>query len=98
MEELDEFGLPYALTGDEVKDKEIIKLRNLCRRETGHGQWDKQALNITALGLSVLCQVLRGGNGYGFDKCSAADWVTFAFYLVLMTGLIILAVWIIRRE
>ena len=83
---------------DIVKDKEIIWLRNLCRRETGHGQWDKQALNIAALVLSVLCQVLRGGNGYGFNKCSIADWTTFSLYLVFMTGLITLAVGIIRRE
>jgi hypothetical protein len=41
---------------------------------------------------------LRGGNGYGFNKCSIADWTTFSLYLVFMTGLITIAVWIIRRE
>jgi len=55
-------------------------------------------MNLTALGLSVMCQILRGGNGYGFTRCSAGDWGIFGTYVFLMMCLIVLAVWVVRRD
>ena len=86
-------------TGDMKKDSEIEHLRSIVLQERGHGQWNKQAINFGCLIVLTIFSFVRGGKTeFGFPKCSTADWIAIAIFLILMTVFVILAVKIASKE
>lgn len=83
-EKYDELGLPVI---DKEKDpqtaKEVAIVRKLIIQERSHGQWKKQGINVVALILLLLNQILRGKV---FSKCDLGDWLSLTIFVVLMIG------------
>mmetsp|Transcript_17900 Transcript_17900/g.27679 ORF Transcript_17900/g.27679 Transcript_17900/m.27679 type:complete len:240 (-) Transcript_17900:13-732(-) len=74
-------------------------LRRLVYQEMGHGQWKKQGFNILCLLLLVITSLLRGGKwDLSFDKCSAADWISVAVLIALLSSIIYFATVSIAEE
>jgi hypothetical protein len=96
---VDEFGLPKLPTGDPQTDKEVKYLRTLVRQEQGHGQWKKQALNLISLVILIVRSLARSSMlGFEMKKCSVADWVVSAVFIILMAIMVKVATALSARE
>lgn len=68
-------------------------MKKIIYQESGHGQWKKQGVNLLCLVCLLVQSLLRGGKGsIGFEKCSAADWIFLAVFLIVMISIVYIAV------
>lgn len=81
-----EFGLPiFDQNKDPVEYAEVEKVKHMVVQERGHGQWRKQGINLVALCILLVNQILRGKT---FAKCSAPDWVAVTVFFCCMVAIV----------
>lgn len=75
-----------------------MELHKIIRQERSHGQWAKQGLNLVSLVLLLLQSLFRGGKGkIGFKRCSTADWVFLALFIIVMICIVFVAVKLVAK-
>ena len=90
--ELDINGFKFQLGESKEKDEELYQLKKIIDKESGHGQWEKQLLNVSLLALLILMNLMLGSSStksiIGVESCSAGYWgifVGFIFICILAT-------------
>lgn len=95
-------GKKFLLGECPEQDKQLLQLKKIVEKESGHCQWEKQAINLALLGLLILMNLVLGSSSrksiIGIQNCSPAYWGIYAGFLmicVLSTGL---AIWLAKYE
>ena len=95
-------GKKFLLGECPEQDKQLLQLKKIVEKESGHCQWEKQVINLALLALLILLNLVLGSSSrksiIGIKNCSPAYWGIYAGFLAICILTTALAIWLAKSE